>query len=179
MARRYDRFPTGKGQAPGIVTGLGVCGARGSAAGWAVRASGAGRLLRVAGFFLAAFFLADFLVGFFLAVFFAAVSRAPPAALRFLLPAALPALRAGAFRADLRAALPVARRAAAFFLAPPVFFPTLPVFFFAGFLRPALLAFAMPCSFVHAAPVSEGQPDPCSRHPDKARPGRARDHLPR
>ena len=56
----------GKGQAPGIATGLGVCGAERSEAGWAEGAEGAGRRLRTAGFFLAAFFLADFLVGFFL-----------------------------------------------------------------------------------------------------------------
>lgn len=63
----YDRFPMGNGQAPGMATGRGVAGARGSAAGWADRDTGAGSALRTAGFFLAAFFLADFTVGFFLA----------------------------------------------------------------------------------------------------------------
>ena len=75
----------GKGQAPGIATGLGVCGADDSEAGWAEGAEGAGRRLRTAGFFLAAFFLADFLVGFFLAAL-------PDAALRGgFFPAVLPA----------------------------------------------------------------------------------------
>lgn len=76
----------GKGQAPGIATGLGVCGAERSEAGWAKGAEGAGRRLRTAGFFLAAFFLADFLVGFFLAAlpeagFRVCFAAAPPAAL--------------------------------------------------------------------------------------------------
>ena len=62
----HDRSPMGKGHAPGITTGLGVSGARGSAAGSAAGASGA-RVREAAGFFLAAFFLADFSVGFFLA----------------------------------------------------------------------------------------------------------------
>src|SRR5436853_2257798 len=65
--RRYDRFPMGKGHAPGIATGLGVSGAGGWAAGWAARALGAEDRCGTAGFFLAAFFLADFSVGFFLA----------------------------------------------------------------------------------------------------------------
>ena len=39
----YDLVPMGKGQAPGTTTGLGVCGAVGSEAGWAVRAGRAGR----------------------------------------------------------------------------------------------------------------------------------------
>src|SRR5688500_2220898 len=144
MAQRYDRFPMGNGQAPGMATGLGVSGAGGSAAGWAVRASGAGFTLGAAGFFLAAFFLADFSVGFFLAVFFAAPDAL--AVLRFALPAAFltfPALRAGAFRDRLPADLLLARRVTLFFFAP--------LFFFAGFLRAALFAFAMPHSFVHPA----------------------------
>jgi hypothetical protein len=69
----------GNGQAPGIDTGRGACGADGSAAGWAAGARGAERRLGAAGFFLAAFFLADFLVGFFLAAFF---TSARPADLR-------------------------------------------------------------------------------------------------
>ena len=72
----YGLDPMGKGQAPGMATGLGVCGAERSEAGWADGAEGAGRRLRTAGFFLAAFFLADFLVGFFLAVLPAAALRA-------------------------------------------------------------------------------------------------------
>src|SRR5688572_1202773 len=63
----YDRFPMGKGHAPGIATGLGVSGAGGSAAGWAARVFGTEDRCWTAGFFLAAFFLADFSVGFFLA----------------------------------------------------------------------------------------------------------------
>jgi hypothetical protein len=61
----------GKGHAPGIATGLGVSGARGSTAGWADRDPGAEDRCWTAGFFLAAFFLADFTVGFFLAALFA------------------------------------------------------------------------------------------------------------
>lgn len=123
-----------------MATGLGVSGARGSKAGWADRVSGAGRVRGTAGFFLAAFFLADFLVGFFLAVF-RALAPARVEVLRFALPEAFLALRAGAFRAD----LPAARRVTLFFLAPP--------FFFAGFVPADLRAFfAMPHSFVHPAP---------------------------
>ena len=62
-------------------TGRGVSGAKGSAAGWAVRARGAERRIGTAGFFLAAFFLADFAVGFFLPAFragaFLPTGRAP------------------------------------------------------------------------------------------------------
>lgn len=101
----------GKGQAPGIATGLGVCGAERSEAGWADGAEGAGRRLRTAGFFLAAFFLADFLVGFFLAAL-------PGAALRVF------------FAGDLRAAL--LERAALRFtaLARACFFVLRAAFFF-------------------------------------------------
>ena len=35
MAQSYGLDPMGKGQAPGIATGLGVCGAERSEAGWA------------------------------------------------------------------------------------------------------------------------------------------------
>jgi hypothetical protein len=93
--------------------GLGVCGAGGSAAGWVVRASGAERRRRAAGFFLAAFFLADFLVGFFLAV----------------------APRAACFRAGARAVF-LPTRALSFFLR------VVPDFF-AAFLPLAFLALAI------------------------------------
>ena len=125
MAQSHDLDPMGKGQAPGMATGLGVCGAGRSEAGWADEPSGAERRVRTAGFFLAAFFLADFLVGFFLAALRVAAFRACfagafPPGLRARFESALVPLPRTCGFADLRAA---------FFLGPADFF--------AARLRPA------------------------------------------
>ncbi len=165
MARSYDRFPMGKGQAPGIETGLGVCGTGSFEACWAFRASGAGRRRGTAGFFLAAFFLADFLVGFFLGAF-----RAPVAA-------PLPELRCPDFAltllvdATLIPALP-GRLAAA---ERPGRFPAAPAF--AAFLRGAFFFCAMP-SPMSLDRSNEARPVPYSRRPGRGRQDRARDCLP-
>jgi hypothetical protein len=135
----HGLVPTGKGQAPGIATGLGVSGAGGAEPDPRVSASGAEYLPGAAGFFLAAFFLADFSVGFFLA---ARVLRPAPFAARFVPPALLIAFfdeRPRVFMADLRPpALPAGERVSFFFL--PDFVAAA---LFALFLAPAFLALAI------------------------------------
>lgn len=134
MAQCYDRFPMGKGQAPGIETGLGVCGTGSSAAGWASRSSGAVRRRGTAGFFLAAFFLADFLVGFFLGAFRATAVFLPPER-RLAADAPFLPFFAAAFEADFLGDWAAAARVTRFFFAPA---------FGLALLRPAFFGVAMP-----------------------------------